>query len=123
MSGSIDCCYLDKTVDIFIQFFKVSTLLKAYQVYDLLFLFITSFNTDNINNKSCNRCQLLFCDFTRGEHANEKKKKEKKEEKKKRSELIISYWMRLSIISWIIKTEIWVVFWTQRTRKITQTQT
>lgn len=45
-------------------------------------MFITSFNTDNINNKSCNRCQLLFCDLIRGEHANEKKKKKGGEEEK-----------------------------------------
>ena len=41
-----------------------------------------------------------------------------------RGSIVVSnYWMRLSMISWIIKPMIWVVFWSQRTREITQTQT
>ena len=41
-----------------------------------------------------------------------------------RGSIVVSnFWMRLSMISWIIKPMIWVVFWSQRTREITQTQT
>ena len=49
--------------------------------------------------------------------------KKEKEEMNKSFKLISNYWVRLSMISGIINTEIWVVFWSQRTREITQTQT
>ena len=36
--------------------------------------------------------------------------------------LLNNYWMRLSMISWIIKTEVWVICRSRRLRKITQTR-
>ena len=47
----------------------------------------------------------------------------KKKEMKKTFKLISNLWMRLSMIFWISKSEIWVVFWSQRTREITRTHT
>ena len=35
--------------------------------------------------------------------------------------IISNYWMRLSMISWIIKTEVWVICRSRRLRQITQT--
>ena len=36
--------------------------------------------------------------------------------------LLNNYWMRLSMISWIIKTEVWVICRSRRLRQITQTR-
>ena len=36
--------------------------------------------------------------------------------------IISNYWMRLSMISWIIKTEVWVICRSRRLRQITQTR-
>ena len=36
--------------------------------------------------------------------------------------LINNYWMSLSMISWIIKTEVCVICWSRRLRQITQTR-
>ena len=36
--------------------------------------------------------------------------------------ILSNYWMRLSMISWIIKTEVWVICRSRRLRQITQTR-
>ena len=142
----IDRCYLNK------KWILSSSFLRFYLIEDLPSLLLVVFAkqliiffghlvsnlADNSDSISCNRCDLVsrilwiyskrtvkrlrIIDECGSEALTNCKKKEKKEMNKS-FKLISNYWVRLSMISWIINTEIWVVFWSQRTREITQTQT
>ena len=134
-------------MDTFIQFFKVlpywrlTKFITSFVCKTINYFFfghLVSNLADNSNSISYNRCHLVsrilwfyskrtvkrlrIIDECGSEALTNCKKKEKKEMNKS-FKLISNYWVRLSMISWIINTEIWVVFWSQRTREITQTQT
>ena len=142
----IDRFYLNK------KWILSSSFLRFYLIEDLPSLLLVVFAkqliiffghlvsnlADNSDSISCNRCDLVsrilwfyskrtvkrlrIIDECGSEALTNFKKKEKKEMNKS-FKLISNYWVRLSMISGIINTEIWVVFWSQRTREITQTQT